>query len=103
MVALGRTLKKNEECEIELLWELDNSSGKAEPFLAATIREPTEELVLKVTLPQHAPNAICEVRTNGSVLLPLETKEFPFDRHHTAEWPIPNPKLLHNYQIRWHK
>jgi hypothetical protein len=101
-VRLGRTLNKGEECEVELRWTLADTARRAEPFLSTTIREPTDELVMKVTLPRNPGDAICEVRTHDSVLLPLETKQKPFDRNNTAVWTIPNPKLLHHYQMRWY-
>ena len=103
-VDLGRTLKKGEQCEIELLWTLLDSARKAKPFLAVTVREPTKKLELKITL--HKPvssKAIGEVRTNGSVLLPRDTEYIAFDRQNEAVWNPAKPKLLHHYQMRWYE
>jgi hypothetical protein len=101
-IALGRTLNKGEECEVEIEWTLTDSGHRAQPFLATTIREPTDDLVMSVKLPANPGEAICEVRTHGSVLVPTETTAIRFDRSNTAVWFKHKPKLLHHYQMRWY-
>ena len=102
-VDFGRTLRRGEECEVEVVFELEDLRGRAEPFLSTTVREPTDDLVLKVTLPIDPGNAICEVRTDESMLVPVSTKQISFDRNGTAMWAIRKPQLLHNYEMRWIK
>ena len=68
-VKLEKVLRKKMISEVEIVWELEDTAGTAEPFLAATINSPTSNLVLTVVLPKQlcARKAVYSERPSSSM------------------------------------
>ncbi len=64
-IKFQRSLRKGEEIETEILWDLEDSAGTALPFISATIEEPTRLLTLTMKLsPDLVPQSrecTCEI------------------------------------------
>jgi hypothetical protein len=101
-IKLGKTLKKNQTEKIEINWNLEDKAGCAEPFLATTLHEPTNNLTLTVSLRQtkKVKHAIYTERLSSSMRDELDLKEVPFNGG-VATILIQKPKLLHYYELRW--
>ena len=99
----GKKLQKNEEIEIEVIWELNNSSQKAIPFFSTTIEEPTRVLImiLKITPSMGVNKVVCYTSSTVGAKQPIESEELNTDRDGDYSWKIENPKLLHYYEINW--
>ena len=98
-----RCLKKCEEIETEIIWELEDEEKVAVPFLSATIEEQTDKLILNLILPISlgVKEVICEIHSSIGAKKPLYIETKKLDRYGKVRWEIDNPKLLYHYEMRW--
>lgn len=103
-IKFNRILNKNDIIDSEVLWDIKNIAEKPSPFCSATIQEPTSILKIKVTFPIdfNVQEVLCEHMPSMSSKEVISTEVIKIDRGGVAEWVIPNPLLLHHYQMRWH-
>jgi hypothetical protein len=104
-VHLGEGLAVGGRTEITIIQELHDTYEEFKPFLAKTIAEPIEHVVLRVIWPKKrlpsqtilnvysgiAPAFSLISRNNGK--LDTDTGE--------VKWEIQSPKLNHRYEIQW--
>lgn len=102
-IRFQKSLKRGEEIETELIFDLEDIDNKAVPFISATIEEPTDLLVMSVSLPDSlgVREATCETSSSIGARRPFLSKTVPINRNGQANWSIKKPKLLHHYEIRW--
>jgi len=104
-VHLGRSLAVGEREDVEILQRLHDTGGAFEPFLAKTILEPVDYLILRVLLPhQLLPRKINVTEGSSAVPTDVVVKQLPFSFDaDTGEIraEIPSPVFLHRYEIRW--
>lgn len=104
-VHLGRELSTGERTEVKILQELYDDEDKYEPFLAKTVIEPLDHLILRVVFPKDRPprEAVCNV---GSAAVPanavIQRTPCQYDSEsRELRWEIPEPVFGHRYEIRW--
>lgn len=97
------TLKKGETIETEVNWDLEDTRNAAVPFASATVEEPTDCLVLSVSLPAAlgVAEVTCEVSSGIGAKKPFSSELRKLDRHGEMIWEIRKPKLLYHYEIKW--
>lgn len=102
-IRLQKSLKRGEEIETELIFDLEDIDNKAVPFLSATIEEPTDLLLMSISLPHSlgVREATCESSTGIGARRPFLSKTVPIDRNGQVKWSIKEPRLLHHYEVRW--
>jgi hypothetical protein len=104
-VHLGRELSVGERIEVKILQELYDDEGRFEPFLAKTIAEPLDYLVLRVVFPQDHPprEAVCNVRSAaGPAGVVIQSTPCQYDSvSRELRWEIPKPVFGRRYEIRW--
>ena len=96
----NRPLKKGEVIDVEATW---NAKGNAKCFFSTTIEEPTDLLIMNVMLyPESGVKEIkCEIQGYKAAKVPIEYKKASLNSDGEYIWSIPNPKLLHHYEINW--
>jgi hypothetical protein len=104
-VHLGHELEIGERVEVKVHQELYDENNTFEPYLAKTIVEPVDRLLLRALFPkQHLP-AHCtfyEMNTSGPANMVI--RKIPSHiNHHLGEvhWDISSPVFGHKYQIHW--
>ena len=99
----GKKLQKNEEIDLEVVWELNNSSQKAIPFFSTTIEEPTKVLIMILKIPPSSgiKKVVCYTSGTVGAKKPFESEELSRDSNGDYSWKIQNPKLLYSYEINW--
>jgi hypothetical protein len=104
-VHLGRELSVGERIEVKISQELYDDEGTFEPFLAKTIAEPLDHLVLRVVFPQTSPprEAVCNVHSAaGPAGVVIQSTPCQYDSvSRELRWEIPKPVFGRRYEIRW--
>jgi hypothetical protein len=104
-VHLGRELSVGERIEVKISQELYDDEGRFEPFLAKTIAEPLDYLVLRVVFPQDHPprGAVCNVSSaEGPAGVVIQSTPCQYDSvSRELRWEIPKPAFGRRYEIRW--
>jgi hypothetical protein len=106
-VHLGHELTKGERVEIIIQQELYDHDGKFEPFLAKTMSEPVDRLLLRVDLPRkNFPTHITCQEESGAVPFNNLVRKLPSTINLGSEsgeirLEIQSPVLGHRYEIRW--
>lgn len=102
-IRFQKSLKRGEEIETELIFDLEDVNNKAVPFMSATIEEPTDLLVMSVSFPDSLGlrEATCETSSSIGARSPFISKTVPINRNGQVNWSIRKPKLLYHYEIRW--
>jgi hypothetical protein len=97
-----KPLKKGEELDVGVIWELDDLENKSVPFISATLEEPTQSLSLKVKFPNDSvvDHVIKETSPFIGAKMPFSSIREEISENE-YEWIIPNPKLLFHYELRW--
>jgi hypothetical protein len=97
-----RALKKGEELDVDVVWNLEDLEKVAVPFISATIEEPTNSLSLKVKFPDgsNVDHIIKEISPFiGAKMLFSSVREDITEMEY--EWIVSKPKLLFHYELRW--
>ncbi len=95
-------LNRGEQTPTILNFDLDDPLKKAVPFFSASIEEPTDLLILDLTLPTECgvQEVVCEESCSIGARKPYsETTKILKDGK--VRWEIPHPKLLHHYEMKW--
>ncbi|MDX6698001.1 MAG: hypothetical protein QOE65_1398 [Solirubrobacteraceae bacterium] len=97
------SLKKGDELDIEVRWDLDNSVGDARDFYSTTVDVPTKALSMEVRLP---PDLAADwiLKLTYEYFTATEPVEEELERPGNATtltWRIGKPRLGHRYVIRW--
>jgi hypothetical protein len=104
-VHLGRELSVGERMEVKISQELYDDEGRFEPFLAKTIAEPLDRLVLRVVFPQNSPprEAVCNVSSAAAPAgVVIQSTPCQYDSvSRELRWEIPKPVFGRRYEIRW--
>ncbi|MEW8051230.1 MAG: hypothetical protein AB2809_12710 [Candidatus Thiodiazotropha sp.] len=101
-ISFERTLKKKEEIDTEVIWDLEDTGKTAIPFISATIEEPTDKLRMQIMLPKEMKvhGVIKEVSHMIGAIKPILSEHDDINRDNTYLWEIDEPKLLHHYELR---
>lgn len=102
IIDFGKKLKKNEKIQIDIEWKLSNKNNEMYTYLATSIDEPTDKLILKVCFSDMTKNvkAIGELCPYDGAD-PSSTEDIKIDNDNVAIWNIPKPKLYHFYRLKW--
>lgn len=104
-IHLGHELQVGERVTVEIFQDLYDDEGKFEPFLAKTIIEPVDHLVLRVALPRALrPAQIICSETSSAIPTDSLVQKMPGqydDKSGEISWSIPSPIFGHRYEIRW--
>lgn len=97
-----RALKKGEELDVDVVWNLEDLEKAAVPFMSATIEEPTNSLSLKVKFPDdsNVDHVIKEISPFIGAKMPFSSVREEITETE-YEWIVTNPKLLFHYELRW--
>lgn len=102
-ILFPRYLKKGDEIETELIWDIKNITKKFVPFISATIHEPTKELVFSIdftNIENYPKKVTCEITSSIGANNVFETFEKNVENKKVF-WKIENPKFLFHYEIKW--
>lgn len=97
-----KSVKKGEEVDVDVVWDLKDTERKAIPFMSTTIEEPTKKLSLKVKFPNNSDvdHVIKEISPFIGAKMPFSSvREATTEKEY--EWIIDDPKLLFHYELRW--
>lgn len=102
-IKFPRTLKKDEEVTVEMVFELEDVKKESVPVLSSTITEPTKFLRMKVVFPDAVgvdPVIVKSVLSGLAARKPLESST---DRITFSEyiWDIPDPEISKCYMLQW--
>jgi hypothetical protein len=106
-IHFGHELTKGEEVEVKIQQELYDREGKFEPFLAKTMSEPVNKLILKVVLPRSFfPLQVTCSEEEGAVPFNNLVKRYPSkinlgNESGEIRWEVDHPVIGHRYEIRW--
>lgn len=104
-IHMGRELSLGERQEITTYQDLYDHDNKFEPYLAKTIAEPVDQLVLRVILPKHripTKATLSEWSTLGPASTRIKTQPGKINTHSgEIHWEIASPVFGHRYEIRW--
>jgi hypothetical protein len=97
-----RALKKGEELDVDVVWNLEDLEKVAVPFISATIEEPTNSLSLKVKFPDgsNVDHVIKEISPFIGAKMPFSSVREDITEME-YEWIVRKPKLLFHYELRW--
>lgn len=104
-VIFPHPLRKNEEADFTIEWELFDAGQAAVPFLSTMIDYETKHLSMRVILPPDlAPKgAYCYEFANYIDTLPISTQPTQWDAAtQSINYDVPRPKKYHKYLIRWY-
>jgi hypothetical protein len=104
-IEFPHTLKKNEQVNFEIEWELVDEKNSFVPFLSYTTDVETKYLLLEVIFPENlAPKRAYSYEfTNYMDILPIETNEIHWSKEtKRLHYEITHPKKYHRYLIRWY-
>jgi len=101
-VRFNRTVKKGTIVDVQINWELDDSNRQMTPFISALIDAPTDSLMMSVTLPPQlgVEKVVHEVSHSHGAPRGFSSNVVKLELGKDV-WSIPNPKLLHLYEVRW--
>ena len=104
-VHFGRTLNKGETVDTDLTFDFEDPQHSFVPFISTNIEEPTRQLklALRVPLALGVTEVICETSSCIGARVPFQTETKQLDRDGYVEWPVPQPKMHHYYELRWAK
>ncbi len=104
-IFLGRELSKGEQAEVRIILDLYDLENKFEPYLAKTVGEQLDYLILKVVLPisNFPPHITFSERNILSPEVPSTLTQPGKINTHSGEihWEIASPVFGHRYEIRW--
>lgn len=102
-IRFPKFLRKGQQIMAEVVWELEDAAQTAVPFASVTVLEPTDFLKIEVKLPRdfNVSEVICERSMSMGAKAPLETEVIQMDSDNRAVWEVPDPHLLHYYEMRW--
>ena len=106
-VHFGHELTKGEKVEVKIQQELYDRYGNFEPFLAKTMSEPVDKLILRVVLPKSFfPLQVTCSEEEGAVPFNNLVKKYPGkinseNGSYEIRWEIEHPVIGHRYEIRW--
>lgn len=97
-----RVLNKGDTIDIETVWDIEDRDKTATPFISTTVEEPTKALTMRVFFSDlfGVKQVTCEEKATMGTRRPFESGTLPLISGE-AVWPIPSPKLLHYYEVRW--
>ncbi|HYR21470.1 MAG TPA: hypothetical protein VEP30_00920 [Chthoniobacterales bacterium] len=97
-----RVLKKGETIDIETVWNIEDKSNTATPFISTTIEEPTASLTMRVFGNEFfgIRQATCEHKATMGTHKPYDSDTLQANGGEVI-WDIPHPKLYHYYEMRW--
>lgn len=100
-----RAVNLTDEIETLLTFTMNDPHHTFTPFISATIDEPTDKLVMSLSIPTNfgTSEATCEIAYNMGANIPLSTEVKRLDYHGRVSWVIPKPKMHHYYELRWHE
>ena len=104
-IKFPHALRKGEEVDFTVEWELYDVEKIAIPFLSTMIDRETKHLLLRVILPHElAPKRAYSYEFANYVdTLPVETREiFWSPATRVLSYEVPQPKKNHKYLIRWY-
>jgi len=103
-IRFQKPLAKGEVVETELKWELHDPEHKAVPFFSADIEEPTNRLIMHLSLDPSLGVTSAIQETSPSIGAPksLRSDSVSLNSHGELTWVIPNPSLLYHYEMRWY-
>jgi len=95
-------IRKREEQEIFIRWDLTDSQQQFRPFISQTIEVPTKKLTFRLQVPESfgVSTAKWTIRPTIDVLETVGSGTIPV-RNGICDWTISNPKLLHCYELSW--
>lgn len=101
-IEFGRHLKRNENIDTEIVWQLTDVKCKAKPSFSCTIEEPTDELIMNLIIPNNlgVTGVVCDVSPHAGAKTPFHSQVRSFERD-IITWKISKPKLLYHYELRW--
>jgi hypothetical protein len=105
-VYLGRELSVGERAEVIITQDLYDTENKFEPFLAKTVFEPLDRLILRAVFPRNAlPSQASCCEEGGPVPTNNLIRSIQAEINPTGEilWAIESPVFGHRYEIRWSK
>lgn len=102
-IHFDRRLRKKDEIKTTIKWDLADPDKRMVPFVSAVIEEPTDELriVLEIPASIRGSSAVLEVAHSIGARKPIDSQVKDFDEQGRVEFPVPNPKLLHVYEVSW--
>ena len=104
-IKFPHALRKGEEVDFTIEWEMHDADKQAAPYLSTTIDRETKRLLLRVILPPKlAPKrAYTYEFENFFDTLPVETNEIHWSPATQAlSYEVTFPKKYHKYLIRWY-
>jgi hypothetical protein len=104
-VTFPHPLRKNEEADFTIEWELFDVVTSAVPFLSTMIDYETKHLSMRVILPPNlAPKgAYCYEFANYIDTLPVSTQPTQWNAAtQSISYDGPRPKKYHKFLIRWY-
>ncbi|MBI4946474.1 MAG: hypothetical protein HY840_08750 [Bacteroidetes bacterium] len=103
-VFFGHVPQKNDDVEVELFWKLHDDHLVSVPFVCKTIYEPTLKLkmVLEVSKGLDIKQVICQECFRNKCSIPIKTEIIDVPESGIVVWEPPNPKLMYNYEMKWH-
>lgn len=106
-VRLEPHLRRGERTTVSVLQQLYDSDERFELFLAKSVHQPTEQLVLRVELPMKlVPNRVWTVEQfsagpGAQVIKQTELEARVENTLATMEWRVVRPVQGRAYQLRW--
>lgn len=101
-VKFPHVIAKGKSFEFDVIWELDNSSLDAIPFLAMTVTQPTKKVEFEIRLPRHAYDGGVYLKSSAHMQseTSVEASGHTFEDGHVII-PVSNPKLYSYYEVHW--
>jgi hypothetical protein len=106
-IRFDKTLDKNDQQIIEIIFKLRDEGRTAKPHLATFVDVPTRKLIQRVVLPLSfgVAHGYCDINMYKGAIKPYKSSDIDFVKIHErfliAEWVVPNPHLLFEYAIKW--
>lgn len=101
-VVFPNPLKRGQSAEFEAKWVLDNSSGKARPFLATTITHPTRTLGFELHLPRDGYEGSAYLKSSPH--MQAETAHQTSTHHFNDGFLVvlvEHPQMYSYYELKW--
>lgn len=102
-IDLGTSLKKGQELDVHVKWDLNDEGRTMSPFISQTVEVPTRVLrfrVIATNLSVKIEDASWVIRPTVDALEQLESGRIEV-RDGIIDWEFKRPKLLHCYEVRW--
>lgn len=99
-------LQKNQETDCTLIYELGDSSKIMQPFLGHLVKNPTENIILRLCVPKGMVNSVKKcIYADSSSHIALSQPQIINPRYigdnAVYEWEVYNPSLLYFYRMNW--